>query len=83
MGQNDNLEKGRLPKFEGDLTKVKTTLTLSESSRKFLSNRGNKMSETIEALVWLASNGKSGYLSQKYELWRELPPGKFKQTKND
>ncbi len=78
MGKIDNLEKGRQKIFNDDLEKVRTTLTLSKSSREFLSNRGNKMSETIEALVWLASNGKSGYLSQRFELWKELPPGKFK-----
>jgi hypothetical protein len=67
----DNLKKGRLPKFEGALRKIPTTLSLSESSRKYLSQYGNGISETIEALVWLHSRGQSGCLSPKFEMWRE------------
>lgn len=67
----DNLKKGRLPKFEGDLRKIPTTLSLSESSRRYLSQYGNGMSETIEALVWLHSRGQSGCLSPKFEMWRD------------
>ena len=82
MSKNDNLEKGRQKIFNDDLEKVQTTLSLSKSSREFLSRRGNKMSETVEALVWVASNGKAGHLSKKYDLWRDVPPGKFKRRVN-
>jgi hypothetical protein len=77
MDKLSNLEKGRQKKFTGDLEKIPTTISLSKSSREFLIKRGNKMGETIEALIWLASNGKAGYLSSKYELWRNNPPGRI------
>jgi hypothetical protein len=71
MDKLDNLKLGRLPIYQGELQKIRTTLSLSESSRKYLSQYGNGMSETIEALVWLHSRGQSGCLSPKFEMWRD------------
>jgi hypothetical protein len=68
----DNLEKGRVKRYTGDDEKVKTTLSLSRSTREYLSQYGNGMSETIEYLVWLHSKGKAGLVTDKFEMLRDI-----------
>lgn len=74
MSKLDNLELGRVKRYIGNLEKVRTTLSLSKSTREYLSQHGNSMSETIEFLVWLHSKGKAGLVTAKFEMLRNREP---------
>ncbi|CUR31772.1 hypothetical protein PL9214291365 [Planktothrix tepida PCC 9214] len=67
----ENLEKGRVKRYVGDEEKVRTTLSLSKSTREYLSQYGNGMSETIEYLVWVHSKGKAGLVTDKFEMLKD------------
>lgn len=71
MGKLENLELGRVKRYVGNEEKVKTTLSLSKSTREYLSQYGNSMSETIEFLVWLHSKGKAGLVTEKFEMLKD------------
>jgi hypothetical protein len=67
----ENLEKGRVKRYVGNDEKVRTTLSLSRSTRDYLSQYGNGMSETIEYLVWVHSKGKAGLVTSKFEMLKD------------
>jgi len=67
----ENLEKGRVKRYVGSDEKVRTTLSLSESTWDYLSQYGNGMSETIEYLVWVHSKGKAGLVTSKFEMLKD------------
>ncbi len=71
MSKLENLEKGRVKRYTGNDEKVRTTLSLSRSTRDYLSQYGNGMSETIEFLVWLHSGGKAGLVTSKFEMLKD------------
>ena len=67
----ENLELGRVKRYVGNEEKVKTTLSLSRSTREYLSQYGNGMSEAIEYLVWLHSKGKAGLVTEKFKMLKD------------
>ena len=67
----ENLEKGRVKRYVGSDEKVRTTLSLSRSTRDYLSQNGNGISETIEYLVWVHSKGKAGLVTSKFEMLKD------------
>ena len=69
----ENLEKGRVKRYVGSDEKVRTTLSLSESTWDYLNRygNGNGISETIEYLVWVHSKGKAGLVTSKFEMLKD------------
>ena len=65
----ENLHIGRQPIYEGDNEKIRTNLSLSKSAREYLSRGGNKMSESIEFLIYCHSGGEFGAMPGG-ENWR-------------